>query len=89
MNAPRCHITPAGPRDRRNGLLAYCALTIGPYRIDGITIRRTLRGEYVVVYPSRQDRWGRTYPYFIPEDLDEREDLDEEILEAFWLEGEL
>ena len=79
-------LTRAAAGDRRKGLLAYCALAVGPYRIDGLCVRRTTRGKYVVSYPTRVDRDGHEHPYFLPESQEVRDALEERILRAFWSE---
>ena len=59
--------TPASRNHRRAGLLGWLAFRIGPdWRVDGIAVRRTLRGELRFSFPSRVDGAGREHPFVLP-----------------------
>ena len=59
--------TPASRGHRRAGLLGWLAFRIGPdWRVDGIAVRRTLRGELRFSFPSRVDGAGREHPFVLP-----------------------
>ena len=76
-------ITLSSSRDRREGLLAYVRVALGPFKADGITIRRTLAGRVTISYPTRIARDGSAHPYFLPTDPAAREAFEKEILDAY------
>ncbi len=76
-------ITLGSPKDLQGGLLAYAALRFDGFLLDGLTVRRTMRNELTVSYPSRHS--GR-HPHFLPTDPDWRRQLEEEVLDAYWRE---
>lgn len=44
-----------------NGLLGYISCTVGPVRLDSLTLRRRRDGSLGVSYPCRRDRQGRRH----------------------------
>ena len=74
--------TPASPPDRARGLLGFLAFDHGGLRIDGVAVRRTLRGRVQISYPERLRRGGGSYPIVRPLDAATRRALEERILDA-------
>ena len=74
--------TRASERDLRGGLVAYVSAALGPLRIDGITVRRTLDGRLVLSYPSRRDSRGREHPIIRPIGEAARREFECQIFEA-------
>lgn len=70
MTAPlvtEVRITAALRRDRDTGLMAYVSCVVGGhFLLDGLTVRRTLGGEYRLSFPSRRDSRGLEHPYYRP-----------------------
>ena len=59
--------TPASRGHRRGGLLGWLGFRIGAdWRVDGVAVRRTLRGELRLSFPSRVDGAGREHPFVLP-----------------------
>jgi hypothetical protein len=53
---------PASPLDQQQGLLGWASAELaGVVRIDGLVVRRTLRGDVRVFPPERVDRGGRRH----------------------------
>ena len=71
----------------RSGLLAYARVEVGPFRVDGITVRRTRGGRLAVAYPSRRDGDGRKHTMFLPTDRSAREALERLIIAAYRSHG--
>ncbi len=81
-------LTPAGPRDRDTGLLAYIEVVFnGALAIDGVTLRRSSDGALYVAYPARTDRAGGRHPYVRPVGESARRDVEGQVLRALGLEG--
>ena len=87
MNSPlrtsKIRFVPASEGDQQRGLLAYVCVVLGPYKIDGIAVRRTLKGKLAISYPTRNARSGTAHPVFLPTDPDVRGALEEEIIAAY------
>ncbi len=77
-------ITLSSSRERREGLLAYVRVALGPFKADGITIRKTVAGRLAISYPTRFARDGSAHPYFLPTDPAPREAFEKEILNAYF-----
>ena len=75
-------ITPSPAADQQRGLLAYASVALGPYKIDGITVRRTRAGKLAISYPTRTAGDGTAHAYFLP-DPAAREAFEKEILNAY------
>jgi hypothetical protein len=59
--------TAASRRHHRSGLLGWASFTIGAdWHVDGVAVRRTLRGELRLSFPSRVDGAGREHPFLLP-----------------------
>lgn len=83
MRVSAIRLTPASQRDRRRGLLAYARIALGPYKIEGITVRKTRAGRLAISYPKRTARDGTAHAYFLPTDPEVRAALEGEILAAY------
>ena len=64
-------------------MLAYASVALGPYKIDGITVRRTRAGKLAISYPKRTAGDGTAHAYFLPTDPEVRAALEGEILAAY------
>lgn len=60
------HFKPAPRLDESSGLLGWLRVDIGPVRIDGITLRRTRRGELALAYPVRRDSQDCEHTIVLP-----------------------
>jgi len=73
----------ASRRDAARGLLGFVSCMInGALRIDGLTLRRTLDGQFVVAFPARTDARGDKHYIIRPTDNAARLDFEEQILAA-------
>jgi DNA-binding cell septation regulator SpoVG len=64
-----------------DGLLGFISCTVnGRLRLDGIALRQTADGRFVVSFPSRTDRLGRQHHYLRPLDDETREQIEQQIL---------
>lgn len=66
--------------ERRTGLLGYLSVFYGVLVLDGITLRRTADGRFVLSFPSRTDRRGKKHSIVRPVDDDARQAVEREIL---------
>lgn len=58
--------TPAEPGRDRPGLMGWVSATVGGWKIDGLSVRRTREGRTIVTFPSRRDAAGRLHPIAQP-----------------------
>ena len=77
----------ASRSESRSGLLAYARVEVGPFRLDGICVRRTRGGRLAVVYPSRPGADGRKHTLFLPTDRSVREAMERMIIAAYRSHG--
>jgi hypothetical protein len=56
-----CHDAP--PTDRILGLLAYATVHMGPFRIDGLQVRRDRAGQFFVKWSAHKDAAGIEHPH--------------------------
>lgn len=77
----------ASEEKRSTGLLYWASCRVdGRWALNGLAIRRTLKGATVVTFPSRRDSTGRDRPYITPLDAETREAVEEALLEELlWL----
>ena len=88
LHVTDAHLTPARPRDRATGLLAYIEFELnGTLAVDGATLRRSAEGAEYVCYPARTDRSGARHPYVRPVNDAARRDLECQVLRALGLGG--
>jgi len=74
------------PEDQASGLLGYVTFTLGPLRVDGVTVRRVAGSRRLVLsFPSRRDSRGRQHPIVRPLGDRERREVELEIFRALGL----
>lgn len=66
--------------DLRTGLIGYLSVFYGVLVLDGITLRRTADGRFVLSFPSRADRRGKKHSIVRPVDDDARQAVERELL---------
>lgn len=77
----------ASPKDQATGLLGYLAFTLGPLRVDGVTVRRLAdSGRLALSFPCRRDRRGRSYPIVCPLGDRERRAIEHAVFQALGIE---
>ena len=61
------HLTPARPADVARGLIGFLRVELGNGLVlDGLTVRRTRRGEWRLSFPAKDDREGRRHFFVRP-----------------------
>lgn len=76
-------ITAAVRQDQGKGLMAFVSATIaGVLVIDGLTVRRTMGGQFRLSFPARRDRQGLEHPYYRPLDREAGRAIEEAVLAA-------
>ncbi len=68
------------PRHRATGLIGWAAVLVGPFRFDGLAIRRRQDGLWIVTWPARRDSAGRLHPCVIAIDDDVRQHVADAVL---------
>ena len=76
------HFTRATDADVRDGLLGFVRFSIGPLRVDGVTLRRTRGGRLALSSPCRRDRAGRYHALMRPVNARARRLLEAQVLHA-------
>lgn len=80
MEISNIRFTSATPQDQSRGLLGYLSLTIDDMlHLDGVTLRRTLKGKLTLSFPARRDRQGKDHPILRPVGQDARKSIEEKI----------
>ena len=75
--------------DRQRGLAGYLRFRVnGGLLIDGVTLRRTQDGRWVLSYPERRDRHGRSHPILRPASDAVRATIASQVLESLGLQAE-
>ena len=78
---------PAPAAEVRTGLLGYLGATLnGTLRLEGLVVRRTLDGRFVISYPSRRDAAGRKHFLIRPLTDAARRDLERQVFHELGLE---
>ena len=75
-------LTPASAVDVEAGLYGYVTLVYGDLRLDGLTLRRTQRGNLTISFPARRDRRGRDHPLVRPIDDATRREIEAQVFDA-------
>lgn len=70
----------ASELDIRSGLLGYISVEYGTLILDGICLRRSAAGRFILSFPARTDRAGRRHSYIRPADDAARKAIEHEIL---------
>ncbi len=79
---------PAGARDRASGLLGWASFVLGGIvRLDGVSVRRTRRGDLALSFPSRTGSSGQRFPFIRPLGDQIRRDLERQVIDAIDLGG--
>lgn len=79
----------ASQKDRVRGLLGWLRVELaGGLTLDGLTLRRSARGETYVAYPARKDAAGERHYSVRPTDEEARRRLEREILAQLDRQGE-
>ena len=81
--------TPASPADVATGLLGWINCTYGSLRLDGLALRRTRTGRFVVTFPTRIDGAGREHHFIRPLDDRARRSIESQVLLALNQAGRL
>jgi hypothetical protein len=75
--------TAAQPDEVRQGLLGFVRLTLGSsVRVDGVTLRRTLKGRLELSFPDRLDRRGRRHSVIAPTNQGARDAITQQVIQA-------
>ena len=78
---------PAPAAEVRTGLLGYLGATLnGALRLEGLVVRRTLDGRFVISYPSRRDAAGRKHFLIRPLTDATRRHLERQVFRELGLE---
>jgi len=72
-------------RDQRRGLVGFIAFTLAGLRIDGVTLRRTRRGDLTLSFPARRSGAGQVRPLVHPVTSTIRDELLQRVLEELRL----
>ncbi len=79
--------TLAPEREFERGLLGWVSCIVnGTLRLDGITVRRTLRGRLTLSFPAKPGLTGAQFFYVRPLDDQARREVERQILAAIHLE---
>ena len=70
----------ASDDDVKSGLLGFISVEFGPWIFDGICLRRSADGRFVLSFPARTDRAGRKHSYIRPVHDEARKAIEREIL---------
>ncbi len=80
--------TAAGTTDGATGLLGFVSLTLADaVTIDGIKLRRTLRGELTLAFPKHTDSWGIVHAVVRPVDDAARRAITVAVLAALGMDA--
>jgi DNA-binding cell septation regulator SpoVG len=72
----------ASDADHARGLLYFVSFDSGPFRVDGVTVRRTRDGRRALSFPARHDGSGRQRPIVRPVDDDARRAIEAQVFAA-------
>jgi len=75
--------TPASAEDRATGLLGWVSCSFGALRLDGIAVRRKLRGGRTLSFPKGR---GGCFPVR-PIDDDARQAIERDVFDGIDLDG--
>ena len=70
----------ASESDIRTGLLGFLSVHYGDLVLDGLVLRRSADGRYLISFPARSDRSGRKHPYIRHADDEVRQRVERELL---------
>jgi DNA-binding cell septation regulator SpoVG len=76
-------ITVAPQSMQATGLYAWARVLVdGRWEVDGLAVRRTQSGAFVVTFPTRTDGAGHARAYFRPIDKESRTAIENAVLRA-------
>lgn len=75
----------ASDAEIRTGLLGFVSIGYGDLVLDGLVLRKTADGRFVLSFPARTDRAGRRHSYIRPANDEVRKAIEAELL---WQLGE-
>lgn len=82
--------TPTSSAEVRRGVLGWVAFELPTgFRIDGIVLRRSHRGDLVLGFPGRRGDDGRRHPYFQPMNEEARRWLEAAVIGELRRQGNL
>lgn len=88
IEVSKVRFSEASPDDRDSGLLGYVGFVLNDYlALDGITLRRSAKGELYLSFPVRRDRRGGSHPIIRPLGSEVREAIEGQVLSAIWALG--
>lgn len=74
---------PAKPELRARGLRGWvCFVVDAKYRVDGVAVRRSEDGRWLLSYPARTDSAGRAHAYWKPESAQARDEISGQVRDA-------
>jgi DNA-binding cell septation regulator SpoVG len=80
--------SPATRDDSALGLLGFASFLLNDaVRVDGVGVRRTIRGKLTLSWPTREDSAGQRHPLVHPISDDARLDLESQVLAALGFGG--
>ena len=79
--------TSASSADADTGLLGWVRFILnGIVRIDGVAVRRTLRGRMALAFPAKRDRAGRRRKFVRPINAEVGREIETQVLSKLGLE---
>lgn len=79
--------TSAPPSDADKGLLGWVRFTLNDIvRIDGVAVRRTLRGRLALAFPAKRDGTGRKRKFVRPVSTEVGREVEYQVLKALGFE---
>ena len=70
----------ASESDIKTGLLGYLSVHYGDLVLDGLVLRRSADGRFLISFPARSDSSGRKHPYIRPANDEVRQRVERELL---------
>lgn len=90
MSISELRFTRANDEMQRTGVLGFVKLVVDRWLVlDGIAVRRTAQGAFVLAFPERRDKSGRSHPIVHPIDDESREQIEQLVLDQLWALGDL
>jgi len=75
--------------ERTDGLQGYVSFEHGILAVDGVTVRLSALGEYMLSFPKRRDRDGVAHPYVRPLDPELRREITEYVIAELRRRGDI
>ena len=88
LRVSHVHFVPAEAEDQVTGLLGWVSFDVnGGLHLDGVAVRRTLRREIRLAFPSRRDRSGKRHYAIRPISDAARRDVERQVVEELYRQG--